>query len=255
MLSPRNILKEKLRRGETVLGPFVIVASPLLVDTLGYSGFDFCIFDTEHGPLSIETATNLVIAAQGVGVAPIIRVGANDEWPILRALDIGAAGVQVPQVNTVDDAKSLVRAAKYAPMGQRGLSIFTRAGNYYKDAGDNHANRQNDETMVIGHIEGTEGLNNLDSILEIAGIDVFFLGPYDISQSLGIPGQVRSPAVERAIIEATHKVRGIGGAVGSYAKDVEMAKWLKDLGVQYISINVDATIYMQACASIVQQLR
>ncbi len=108
--------------------------------------------------------------------------------------------------------------------------------------------------MVV-HIEGQRGLDNLDDIMTVDGIDVLFLGPYDISQSLGIPGQVRDQKVEDAIREAARKARSQGRAVGSYAKDVDMGKWLLDIGVQYLSINVDATIYMQACRSIVEDLR
>lgn len=251
----RGELKRRLRAGETVIGPFVIIPSVPLVDTLGYSGMDFCIIDTEHGPISQESATDLVIAAQGVGVAPIIRVGDNDERLILRALDIGADGVQVPQINVIQDAEAVVHAAKYAPIGERGLSIFTRAGNYFKDGGSDHTNRQNDETMTVVHIEGKRGLDNLESIMTVDGIDVLFLGPYDISQSLGVPGDVRNPIVESALREATAKARSRGRAVGSYAKDVEMGKWLIDLGIQYISINVDATIYMQACEAIANELK
>ena len=251
----RGELKRRLRAGETVIGPFVIIPSVPLVDTLGYSGMDFCIIDTEHGPISQESATDLVIAAQGVGVAPIIRVGDNDERLILRALDIGSEGVQVPQINDIRDAEAVVHAAKYAPLGERGLSIFTRAGNYFKDGGGDHTNRQNDETMTVVHIEGKRGLHNLEVIMTVEGIDVLFLGPYDISQSLGVPGDVRNAVVEAALREATDKARSQGRAVGSYAKDVEMGKWLIDLGIQYISINVDATIYMQACEAIVNDLK
>ena len=109
--------------------------------------------------------------------------------------------------------------------------------------------------MVIVHIEGEEGLNNLDSIMEVNGIDVLFLGPYDISQSLGVPGDVRNPIVEKALKEASINARDNGRVVGSYAKDIEMAKWLIDQGVQYLSVNVDATIYMQACENIAKQLK
>ena len=115
-----------------------------------------------------------------------------------------------------------MHAAKYAPLGERGLSIFTRAGNYFKDGGGDHTNRQNDETMTVVHIEGKRGLDNLESIMTVDGIDVLFLGPYDISQSLGVPGDVRNAVVEGALREATDKACSQGRAVGSYAKDVEM---------------------------------
>ncbi|MFL2665058.1 MAG: HpcH/HpaI aldolase family protein [Dehalococcoidia bacterium] len=251
----RGQLKKRLLNGETVIGPFVIIPSMSLVETLGYAGMDFCILDTEHGPLSIQTVNELVISAQGADIAPIVRIPNNEESLILRALDIGADGVQVPQINTILDAKRVVESAKYSPLGHRGVSIFTRAGNYYKDEATNHTNIQNEETMTVVHIEGKEGLDNLNEIMTIDGIDVLFLGPYDISQSLGVPGDVRSKIVENALKKAAEEARSQGRVVGSYAKDVEMGKWLIDLGVQYLSINVDATIYMQACENIVSKLK
>ena len=248
-------LKKRLQAGETVVGPFCIIPSMAMVEALGHGGMDFLIVDTEHGPIDIQTAQDMCIAADNVGVAPIVRVGENHEWLILRALDIGSAGVQIPQINTVDDAKKAVHAAKYDPMGERGLSIFTRAGDYFATEGQGFIAKQNDDTVVVVHIEGQRGLNNLDQIMTVPGIDVLFLGPYDISQSLGMPGQVRDKKVEQALKTAAEKARAQGRAVGSYAKDVDMGKWLLDIGVQYLSINVDATIYMQACRTITEQLR
>jgi 4-hydroxy-2-oxoheptanedioate aldolase len=203
----------------------------------------------------MQTITDLILVAKGTGVDPIVRVGENNERLILRALDIGATGVQVPQINIKQDAIDVINAAKYDPLGHRGLSIFTKAGDYFQKQGENHTDKQNDETMVIVHIEGKKGLDNLDEIMEVDGIDVLFLGPYDISQSLGIPGQVRDEKVANAMKEAADKARKAGRAVGSFAKDVEMGKWLKDLGVQYISINTDATIYMQGCEAIARELK
>lgn len=248
-------LKRRLQAGETVIGPFCIVPNLSMVEALGHAGMDFIIIDTEHGPIDIQTAQDMCIAADHMGVAPIVRVGENHEWLILRALDIGSAGVQIPQINTVEDAKHAVKAAKYAPLGERGLSIFTRAGDYFAHEGEGFIQKQNEDTTVVVHIEGQRGLDNLDAIMTVDGIDVLFLGPYDISQSLGIPGQVRDKKVEDAIRAAAQKARSQGRAVGSYAKDVDMGKWLLDIGVQYLSINVDATIYMQACRSIVEDLR
>ncbi|MBT5320409.1 MAG: aldolase, partial [Chloroflexi bacterium] len=157
--------------------------------------------------------------------------------------------------NDPDDARKLVNSAKYSPIGERGLSIFTRAGDYFKDGAPGHTDRQNDETVVIGHIEGKRGLDNLDEIMEVDGIDVYFLGPYDISQSLGIPGDVRNPIVEEALVEACGKARDAGKAVGSYARDIDMGRWLLSNGVQYLAYNVDATVYMEACERIMGELR
>lgn len=254
-MTNRGRFKQRLKDGETVIGISLIVPSPTLVDVLGPAGMDFCMIDTEHGPLEMETATNMVIAADGTGIAPIVRVSDNDEKQILRALDIGAAGVQVPQVNTVEDAEEVIRAAKYAPLGERGMSVFTRASDYFKDGSPGHTDRQNEETCVIVHIEGKRGLDNLDDILKVDGIDVYFLGPYDISQSLGMPGDVRNPTVETALQTACEKANQAGKCIGSFAKDIEMGRWLMSLGVRYMLYNVDVTVYLQACEGIVKELK
>ncbi|MEC7880733.1 MAG: aldolase/citrate lyase family protein [Chloroflexota bacterium] len=254
-MSNKESIKSRIKKGEVVVGPFCIVPSGTMIDTLGYSGMDFCILETEHGPLDMQTITDLIMIANGTGVDPIVRVGENNERLILRALDVGATGVQVPQINVKQDAIDVVNAAKYDPIGHRGLSIFTRAGDYFVNKGKDHTDIQNDKTMTIVHIEGKKGLDNLDEIMEVDGIDVLFLGPYDISQSLGVPGQVTDKKVADAMKVAADKARSAGRAVGSYAKDVEMGKWLKDLGVQYISINTDSTIYMQGCEAIVKALK
>ncbi|MGB1748964.1 MAG: HpcH/HpaI aldolase family protein, partial [Dehalococcoidia bacterium] len=219
-------------------------------------------------PVGDAVAVVVVASVERVGVEPVDFVAVGHEVAVaVTRRGVGAqcilvfiqqgvtVRVQVPQINQKSDAEKVVHAAKYAPLGERGVSVFTRAGNYYKDEAAGHPERQNDETMTVVHIEGQKGLNNLEEIMTVDGIDVLFLGPYDISQSLGVPGDVRSKIVEDALKEAASKARAQGRVIGSYAKDVEMGKWLIDLGVQYLSINVDATIYMQACEDIANALK
>ena len=122
-MSNKESIKSRIKKGEVVVGPFCIVPSGTMIDTLGYSGMDFCILDTEHGPLDMQTITDLIMVANGTGVDPIVRVGENNERLILRALDVGATGVQVPQINVKQDAIDVVNAAKYDPIGHR-LSLI-----------------------------------------------------------------------------------------------------------------------------------
>jgi len=233
-----NRLKRQLAAGHLAVGTFCIIPNATVVEALGVAGLDFVILDTEHGPLSIETCEDLVRAADVSGTTPIIRVSRNQEDLILRALDIGAGGVQVPQCGSAEDAERIVRAAKYHPRGERGVSIFTRAGGYV--GSPHHTETCNREQLVVVHIEGVNGVDNLDDVLAVDGIDVIFLGPYDLSQSLGITGQVDHPRVRETLASCAAKCRAAGRWVGSYAKDVAMAKWLISIGVQYIATLVDA---------------
>ena len=250
-----NKLKRKLERGETVIGPFMNCSYPAFIEIVGLAGFDFAIIDMEHGPLSVETAEDLCRTAQNVRLDPIVRVRKNDAPQIQRALDIGSAGVQVPQVETRAGAEAVVRAAKYAPLGMRGISLYTRAGDYTVHGTSGITDRLNQEQLVIIHIEGVRGLQNLDEIVTVPHIDVVFLGPYDLSQSYGIPGQVNDPRVVKGMEEAAVKISAAGKAVGTFAGDVETARRWIDVGVQYISLGVDVGIFARACRDLVEQLK
>jgi 2-keto-3-deoxy-L-rhamnonate aldolase RhmA len=250
-----NALKRKLQSGEFVIGPFMNCSYGAFIEIVGMAGFDYAIIDMEHGPLEVETAEDLCRAAQGVGLSPIVRVRKNDAPQIQRALDIGSAGVQVPQIETGEGAEAVVRAAKYAPLGMRGLSFYTRAGDYTMYGVEGYTDRLNDEQLVIIHVEGVTGLQNLDAIIAVPHIDVVFLGPYDLSQSFGIPGQVNDPRVIKGMEEATAKIRAAGKAPGTYAGDAATAKRWIDAGVQYISLGVDVGIFANACRDLVAQVR
>lgn len=244
-----NRLKEKLQAGERALGLFSIINSPAFYETLGYAGLDFVIIDAEHGPFSMESAEGLVRAAEFSGLTPLIRVRGNDPSLILRALDIGAHGIQIPHVSTREEALKAVRAAKYFPLGHRGLSPFTRAGRYGLDP-LGHAARANEKTMVVLNIEGIEGLRNLEEILEVEGIDVIFLGPYDLSQSLGKPGRVEDPEVIAAIRSGAEMSRARGIACGSFAKDMNYMEMLIKAGIQYLTYSVDSEVLLSTFRSL-----
>jgi 2-keto-3-deoxy-L-rhamnonate aldolase RhmA len=186
--------------------------------------------------------------------APVVRVRKNDAPQIQRALDIGSAGVQVPQIETKEDAEAAVRGAKYSPLGSRGLSLNTRAG-LYTAAGTQITDKLNEESLVVIHVEGRRGVENLKEILSVPDIDVIFLGPYDLSQSLGIPGQVRDPRVIELMQSAVRRIRSAGIAAGTFADSPEIAKQWIDAGVQYIGLGVDVAIFLRACEALVKAVR
>lgn len=249
-----NQLKRKLQQGEVVLGLFVNCSYPGFVEICGYAGFDFAIIDLEHGPLHPLVAENLCRAADCVGIAPLVRVGKNDSLHIQRALDIGSAGVQVPQIETKADAEACVRSAKYSPLGSRGLSFYTRAG-VYTAAGAQITDKLNEESLVVIHVEGIRGVENLNEIVSVPHIDVIFLGPYDLSQSLGIPGQVRDSRVMDLMHQCIDTIRSAGKTVGTFADNPETAKQWIDAGIQYIALGVDVGIFLRACQGLVKAIR
>jgi 4-hydroxy-2-oxoheptanedioate aldolase len=249
-----NQLKRKLKRGEVVLGLFVNCSYPAFVEICGHAGFDFVIIDLEHGPLHPLVAEDLCRAADAVGIAPVVRVGKNDSLQIQRALDIGSAGVQVPQIETKTDAEACVRGAKYNPLGSRGFSFYNRAG-VYTAAGAQITDKLNEESLVVIQVEGIRGVENIAEIVSVPHIDVIFLGPYDLSQSLGIPGQVRDPRVIDLMHQCIDTIRNAGKTVGTFADNPETAKQWIDAGIQYIALGVDVGIFLRACQGLVKAVR
>jgi 4-hydroxy-2-oxoheptanedioate aldolase len=247
------IFRERLLNGDTVVGTFQLLDSPMAAEMTGVAGMDFTILDQEHGPLTAETSVAMCAAAQRGGAAPIVRVRNNTESEIQRALDIGAAGVEIPQVETGADARAAVEHARFDPQGARGLSPYVRAGGY--TGGADYTDRQNERTTVIVHIEGELGVENLDDIVTVDGIDVLFLGPYDISQSLGIPGQVHDERVESLMAEVCDHADAAGKVLGTFADDPAMARRWIDAGAQYVAVGVDGAILTHAFEDLVESVR
>lgn len=251
----KNKLKEKLQKGATVVGPFCKLQDPAIVEIAALSGFDFVIIDMEHGPFSIESAQNMIRAAEARGITPVVRVTENSDTLILRTLDIGAKCVQIPQICTKADAEYVVKATKFYPKGERGMCRYVRAADYTAIDGTTHFGTANDDITTIIHIEGMEGIENLEEILKVDGIDVIFLGPYDLSQSCGVPGQVNHPKVVEAMKHAVGLAKKEGKYVGTFTESSEKAKMWNDIGVQYISYSVDVGILMNAFKDITEKLK
>lgn len=244
MEKAKKSLKERLKNGEMVLGVWNSIPSATLVDVIGSTDVDFIIIDAEHGPVEMETAEELVRAADATKTPTIIRVTTNQEHLILRALDIGAHGVQIPHVTNRVEAQQAAESAKYHPEGHRGFSPFTRAGNYGRQA-DGYTKRANQQTLVIINIEGKKGADNLEEIASLPGIDVIFIGPYDLSQSLGKPGQVRDAQVINVIRRSVDIAERCGIACGSFACDQSYLELLIDCGVRYLTYMVDTALIRQ----------
>ena len=250
-----NFIKNKMNKGQAVYGPFLKMAEPCLIEQSALAGFDFCIIDMEHGPLSFETALNLIRAAELHEMSPIIRTTDASDENILRALDLGAHGVEVPQVNTKEAAERVVKACKYFPMGNRGMCRYVRSAEFTHIAREEYFKTANEHNMVLVHIEGMEGVSNLDEILEVEGLDVIFLGPYDLSQSCGVPGDVTNPIVVEKMKEAVAKAAKKGVKVGTFVETPERAAFWRELGVSYLAYSVDVGIYYNACKQIVDALK
>lgn len=232
---------------EPVFGPFMKTGDPAFVEAAGYAGCDFAILDREHGPSDLAMLQNHIRAAQLAGMLPIVRVRSLSETEISGALDIGAAGVQIPQVCSAAQAREAVRAARFYPQGERGVCRFVRAAHYSVLDRKEYFERAN-RVIVVIQVEGKEAVVQLDEILDVEGIDILFIGPYDLSQSLGVPGQTMHPLVIDAMEKITYKAAKKGITVGAFTDSRETLKLWMNAGVKYLSYSVDVGIFSEACS-------
>ncbi|MFW6116334.1 MAG: HpcH/HpaI aldolase family protein [bacterium] len=229
-----STVKHKLREGEPVFHCQVLMHHPMVVERLGYAGFDVVCLDAEHAPLDGETCVHLVRAAECVGVTPIFRSTLNHEDEVLPMLDTGLMGIMVPHVNTKRRAQMAVRAVKYAPVGSRGMT--PGRASRYGAAGistQEYIENSNRETLVLVQIEEIDAVKNLEDILSVDNVDVYVLGTGDLAQSMGFPGERQHPEVLAVVDEVIDRVTSAGRVVGMPAGGHSIDEWL-DRGVRYL---------------------
>lgn len=250
----KNRVRQLLEAKKPAFGTFNWLTGPESVEIIGEAGFDFVVIDMEHGPHGQDNLPGMLRAADAAGVTPIVRVTKNEPTLILRALDLGARGLHIPQVNSKEDAQKVVQAARYWPVGERGFAPGTRAARFGLLEVDEYIAQSNADPLIIIHIENKLGVDNLDDILSVPGIDVVFVGPADLSQSLGIPGQLGHPKVRELIEIAIAKSKQVGIPVGIFAVSAEdAANWVA-AGVTYIAIGADSMFLFNTARALVQEL-
>jgi 4-hydroxy-2-oxoheptanedioate aldolase len=233
-----NSAKRKLAAGTPVSVVAPTYSSPGLVELLGRQGYDMIFIDCEHGPPSWDSVEDMVRAAELCDVTPIIRVQSHDPSTITRALDRGAGGVQVPHVNTRAEAEAVVRHAKFAPIGHRG---FAGGRSAFGEKMHDYTRRANEETMVVVMLEELEALHNLDDIVKVEHVDVFFVAPGDLAQSMGHPGQMDHPAVQAAIDDAVKRIRAAGRAPGVLSTPATVRRYV-ELGALFLYVGLASVL-------------
>ncbi len=229
-----NRMKRKLMAGEPAFGVSVMFPSPHVVDIVGRMGFDWVLIDCEHGSISVESVELMVMAAEAAGLTAIARPAMNSFEAIGQLMDRGVSGVQVPHVITAEDARNAVEAVKYYPAGRRGLAAGTRSSDYGRGSSmSGYTEISNDETLVCVQIEDAEALENVDEIVAVDGVDVFFVGPSDLSQSLGYPGNPDAPVVREAMDRVFGTIAAAGKVSGSAGNSAATRRYL-DQGVRYL---------------------
>lgn len=237
-----NPIKAKLAGGGRAFGTWSMLSSPAVVNVLGHAGLDFVIIDLEHASTSIEAAETELYAAEAAAVEPIIRLPEAHEPTILKLLDSGCQSLLVSKVADAAEAASVVAAAKYPPEGARGLSPFTRLHGYSDEDVPPKLARANAETLVGVLVEGAKGLANLDAIAATSGLDLVYLGVYDLSAAVGVPGELEHSKVVQAVRDCVARIEAHGIAAGSVARSRDYLELLLDAGFRFISYRVDSAI-------------
>ncbi len=247
--------KARLKRRQPVIGTWSHLPHPTVVEIIGAAGLDFIVFDLEHGPHSFADLPGLYLAAESQGMVPITRVPGPDNSNILRCLDSGTKGVMVPHVEDGSAAARVLESMYYGPTSRnRGVATLTRSSMFDMKDERGHLDGQNALITSIVMIEDKGALDDLDVICDLPGLDVVFIGIYDLSQSLGLRGSLDDLGFQALFRDAVDRINRRGLTVGCYAATPAAAKRLLDLGIGFVTLCVDGAMlrrsYEQALAEL-----
>ncbi len=243
---------ERIRSGPPPVGTIVSTPSLDVAEVLATSGFDWLFLDLEHGAIGPTEAQQILQAVSG-RVPVIARVPENAEVWIKKTLDLGCNGVIVPQVNTADQARAAVRAAKYPPMGERSVGVGRAQG--FGTAFTSYVSSANAATSVVVQAEHIDAVSNIESILDVDGIDGVLIGPYDLSGSVGQLGDVAHPDVQRAVRAAFNACKAHDVPVGIFALAADTAKSMLELGYDFVAVGIDMAILANAARQMISETR
>ncbi len=235
-------LKQKIKNAELTIGSWITLGNTSVAEIMANAGYDWLVVDLEHTTISVEQAGELIRTIELSGISSLVRLTNNDENQIKRMLDAGARGIVVPMVKSASDAKYAVAATRYPPLGNRGVGLARAQcyGSSFKDYFSWQADT-NDGPIVVVQIEHIDAVNNLKDILSVKGVDAFIIGPYDLSCSMGIPGEFDNPQftdVMKNIIETGDKLGAVSG-IHVVEPDIEKLNNAINEGYKFIAYSVD----------------
>lgn len=249
----KTTIKEKIKEGKFILGTWCEIPSSFTANVLAKAGLDFIIIDMEHGPADYVSAQQMIMAVEAEDCEAIIRIPSKNESDILRSLDIGASGIIVPHIKSAEERKKIVSYAKFPPVGNRGFNPYIRAGSYH-GADQNYFSGQNNKTLIAVILECTDGLKELDNIISDPNIDVVYIGTYDLSVALGVPGDVKNEKVINILKDTSIRIKNNGKSVGCMIHNINDLKMFKDIGIQFITYKTDTAILYESFKNIKDKL-
>lgn len=249
-----NPVKQNVSKGKHAIGTFFELGGNIAAQCLGISGLDFFVIDTEHGPSDVESALIAVTAAERRGVTPFVRIKDASRASVLKMLDIGAMGLIVPCIETVQEVEQLVECAKYAPLGRRGFAPTLSNGYCFENFAQNMeeyflvANR---ETLLIPQCETAGCLEHIETIAAMEGVDGIFIGPYDLSIALGVPGKMDNPRLTDAISHVVNVCKANRKMTMIYANTPAAAAVHFQNGIDCVACGMDSVILINAVKDMV----
>lgn len=255
----KNILKEKLANGQQPIGTFFELGGPSVVEALGRTGLDFVILDNEHGPFEAESTRDFIRAAENSGLCPLARVRESSRPAILKLLDVGAQGLIIPDVHTVEQVRDLIAFAKYAPLGKRGFCPSRKDGWGFDEAAAQSVAGQMDywnrETLLIPQCETVGALEHIEEIAALEGVDGIFIGPFDLSISMGIPGAFERPEFQKALERILAVCHAAGKFCIYFTVNAAAVPNSFRQGFDAVAYSLDASVLIQAYRDILSDIR
>ena len=250
---PVNRFKQALREGRTQIGLWSHLCSPISIEILAHCGYDWLLIDMEHSPNDLQQVHSQLQAMTGSGATPIVRPPWNDMVTFKRLLDIGAQSLLVPYVQTEDEARQAVAYTRYPPMGVRGYAGAPRASHYGRVPG--YAQRNHEEICVLVQVETLQGLENLESIARVDGIDGVFIGPGDLSAAMGHLANPKHPEVLATIDRAIERIRACGKAAGILTGDEALARHYVGQGCLFVAVGADQNLLRDSATALAARIR
>ena len=234
-----SILKQKLQNKEISIGSWLTIPHQAVIEIMSTAGFDWLTIDMEHSPISIETIMNLIGHIQGNGMQALVRVSKNEEVAIKRVLDAGADGVIVPMIRNKEEAMQAVNFVKYPPLGKRGVGL--NRAQKYGTAFDTYQDWVKNNAIVIAQIEHIDAVNNLEEIFSVPGIDGIIVGPYDLSASMGFPGEYEREDVKKALDRIDVVAKKLNKPLGFHIVESDHSKVLEKInkGYSFLAFSLD----------------
>lgn len=249
----RNPVKETLAAGGSTFGTLVSMPSPNVAQVLSGCGFDWLWFDLEHGPIPFDQLQNMINAtATGEGTTtPIVRVPADELWTVKPVLDAGALGVVFPFIESAEQAEAAIAATRYPPAGTRGFGPFY-AGSRWGLGLREYAEQADDAILRVLMLESKAAVENAEEIMAVEGIDVAFLAPFDLSQSLGVPGELDSSVFQDALATLEDAVNKSDAVLGTLVLDAERGKLMIDRGYRFLILSLDVALIEDAATTLLE---